>query len=224
MDSRLRLRAVIFDMDGLMFDTERIAQKAWQQAAHDFGYEFPPETFAWIVGLTLADVRRNAQRIFGADFPFDLVYQRRQEYLDNYITTRGIPLKPGLLELLAKVERAGLARALASSTARRIIDRNLKRAGLDHGHFDVIVGGDEVQNGKPAPDIFLLASEKLQVPAESCLVLEDSNAGVQAACAAGMPAIMVPDVLEPTPEARRCAYRILPDLHAVSRLLFPGEA
>lgn len=224
MDLRLRLRAVIFDMDGLMFDTERLAQNAWQQAARDFGYEFPSEAFAWIVGLTLADVRRNSQLIFGADFPFDLVYQRRQEYLDNDITTRGIPLKPGLMELLAKVKDAGLARALASSTARRIIDRNLKSAGLDHGYFDVIVGGDEVQNGKPAPDIFLLACERLHVPAESCLVLEDSNAGVQAACDAGMTAIMVPDMLAPTTEARRCAYQILPDLFAVSRLLFPGEA
>lgn len=224
MDLRSRLRAIIFDMDGLMFDTERIAQKAWQQAAHDFGYEFPSEAFTWIVGLTLADVRRYSRQIFGEDFPFDLVYQRRQEYLDHHITTRGIPLKPGLMELLAKVRHAGLASALASSTARRIIDRNLKSAGLENGYFDVIVGGDEVQNGKPAPDIFLLARAKLQVPAESCLVLEDSNAGIQAAHAAGMPAIMVPDMLVPTPESIRNAYRILPDLHAVRHLLFPDDA
>lgn len=223
MDLKPRLRAIIFDMDGLMFDTERLAQEAWQQAARDFGHEFPSEAFTWIVGLRRADVERYSQQIFGAEFPFDLVYARRQAYLDEYIAARGIPLKPGLLELLAKVKAAGLARALASSTARRIIERNLKSVGLDQGYFNVIIGGDEVQNGKPAPDIFLLACHRLKVPAQSCLVLEDSNAGIQAAHAAGMPAIMVPDMLAPTPESRRYACQILPNLQAVSRLLFPDE-
>jgi HAD superfamily hydrolase (TIGR01509 family) len=222
MELTSRLRAIIFDMDGLMFDTERIAQDAWQQAARDFGYDFPLELYTGIVGLALTDVEHFTRQTFGADYPFELIYPRKQAYVDRHIASRGIPLKPGLLELLADIEGAGLAKALASSSGTAIIQRNLTSAGLNGGRFEAIVGGDEIQRGKPAPDIFLVTSQRLQIPAENCLVLEDSNAGIQAAHAAGMHSIMVPDMLAPTPESQERAYQILPDLKAVSRLLFPN--
>jgi len=186
MELRSRLRAILFDMDGLMFDTERIAQIAWQRAARDFGYDFPLDIYQGIVGLTLADVEQFTRQTFGPDYPFHLIYPRKQAYADQYITTRGVPLKPGLLDLLEEIESARLSKALASSSGREIIQRNLRSAGLDSGRFPVIVGGDEIQNGKPAPDIFLVAAQRLKIPPENCLVLEDSNAGIQAAYAAGM--------------------------------------
>jgi HAD superfamily hydrolase (TIGR01509 family) len=220
MELRSRLRAILFDMDGLMFDTERIAQIAWQRAARDFGYDFPLDIYQGIVGLTLADVEQFTRQTFGPDYPFHLIYPRKQAYADQYITTRGVPLKPGLLDLLEEIESARLSKALASSSGREIIQRNLRSAGLDSGRFPVIVGGDEIQNGKPAPDIFLVAAQRLKIPPENCLVLEDSNAGIQAAYAAGMPSIMVPDMLPPTPESRKIACKIMPDLEAVRQLLF----
>ncbi len=219
MELKARIRAVIFDMDGLMFDTERIAQTAWQQAASQFGYDFPSETYAGIIGLALPDVRRYTRSVFGEAFPFDPIYLRKQELVDEYILTHGTPFKAGLLELMGQIERADLRMALASSSGKEIILRNLKHAGLQAGRFHAIVGGDEISRGKPAPDIFLAASRRLDVPAEACLVLEDSTTGVQAACAAGMIAIMVPDLLTPSDATMGCAWRVLPDLRAVGELL-----
>jgi HAD superfamily hydrolase (TIGR01509 family) len=223
MKMKPRLDAIIFDMDGLMFDTERIAQIAWQQAAQLYGFDFPPEIYQGIIGLAYPDVQRYTRSVFGSGFPLESVYPLKQELMDKYITTQGIPVKPGLLELLKQVADARLPRALASSSGRDIILRNLRAAGVEAGWFDNILSGDDIHRSKPAPDIYLLASQRLRVPAERCLVLEDSNAGIQAACAAGMLSIMIPDMLKPTHQSQQCAYRILPDLHAVRKLLFEGH-
>jgi HAD superfamily hydrolase (TIGR01509 family) len=219
MSLRARVKAVIFDMDGLMFDTERIAQTAWQHAASKFGYDFPAETYAGIIGLALPDVAQYTRTTFGANFPFDSIYLRKQELVDEWITIHGTPLKAGLLELMDQVERADLRMALASSSGKGIILRNLEHAGLQAERFNAIVGGDEISRGKPAPDIFLAASRRLGAMPAECLVLEDSNTGIQAACAAGMIAIMVPDMLSPSDATMGCAWQILPDLYAVRDLL-----
>lgn len=219
MDLRARIKAVIFDMDGLMFDTERIAQTAWQQAASKFGYDFPAEIYAGIIGLALPDVAQYTRTTFGEDFPYDTIYQRKQELVDEFITTHGTPLKAGLVELMDRIESANLLMALASSSGKGTILRNMEHAGLQSGRFRAIVGGDEISRGKPAPDIFLAASRRLGAAPEECLVLEDSNIGIQAACAAGMIAIMVPDMLSPSDGTLHCAWGILSDLHAVRDLL-----
>jgi HAD superfamily hydrolase (TIGR01509 family) len=220
MNRKLNLKAVIFDMDGLMFDSERIAQGTWQQAAGEHGFDFPAEIYLGIVGLSYPDVEHYTRGVFGADFPLESIYARKQVLMDKTITTSGLPIKPGLWEILKAVEETNLLRALASSSARKIILRNLHVAGIDAGWFNVILSGDEIRNSKPAPDIFLLAAQQLRVSPEKCLVLEDSNAGIQAACAAGMKSIMIPDMLPATPHTQQCAYRILPDLHAVRELIF----
>ncbi|MGW8250698.1 MAG: HAD family hydrolase [Anaerolineales bacterium] len=224
MRLKLRIDAIIFDMDGLMFDTERIAQVTWQQAACSYGFDFPPETYSGIIGLAYPDVQQYTRSIFGTEFPVDAVYPLKQALMDKYITTHGLPVKPGLLELLQQIAAANLPVALASSSGKEVIQRNLQAAGVETGWFDAILSGDDISRNKPAPDIYLLAAQRLGVPAERCLVLEDSNAGIQAACAAGMLSIMVPDMLSPNQQSYRCAYRILPDLHAVSRLLFAEDA
>ena len=123
MSLRARVKAVIFDMDGLMFDTERIAQTAWQHAASKFGYDFTAETYAGIIGLALPDVVQYTRTTFGADFPFDSIYMRKQELVDEWITIHGTPLKAGLLELMDQVERADLRMALASSGAETFLSR-----------------------------------------------------------------------------------------------------
>lgn len=220
MNQKLNIDAIIFDMDGLMFDSERIAQVTWQQAASEAGYDFPAHLYTGIVGLSYPDVERFTRDVFGKEFPLETVYARKQALMDNSILTSGIPIKPGLWEILRAVEAADLRRALASSSARRIVMRNLRAAGLESSWFHVVLSGDEIRNNKPAPDIFLQASRRLQVPPEKCLVLEDSNAGIQAACTAGMLSIMIPDMLPASPQTQQCAYRILPDLHAARALIF----
>jgi HAD superfamily hydrolase (TIGR01509 family) len=220
MYSYLQISAVVFDMDGLMFDTERVAQTTWQQAAVEYGYIFPEQTYRGVIGRTLPDVRAFIYKVFGDDFPFDQVYHRKQELLGIYITNHGIPVKPGLIELLEKIESLRLLKAVASSSGKQIIMRNLSAARIDAGRFQAIVGGDEIVRGKPAPDIFLAAAIALGLPASRCLVLEDSNAGIQAAHAAGSIPVMIPDMIPPREETASLAYRILPDLHAANRELF----
>jgi HAD superfamily hydrolase (TIGR01509 family) len=220
----MHISALILDMDGLMFDTEHIAQTAWKRAAADLGYAFTDDVFLGVIGRNLPDVERFTRKAFGEDFPFQEAYRRKQKYVREYVEERGIPLKPGLRELLDWIEDGAnrtphLRIAVASSSTREIIRRNLELAGLEGERFDALVGGDEVQHGKPAPDIFSLASQRLNVAAENCLVLEDSNAGIRAAHAAGMIPVMIPDMIPPDERSQALAYRILPSLQAVKELL-----
>ena len=210
--------ALIFDMDGLMLDSERIAQVAWRRAARDQGFDFSDEVFRGVIGLKLPDVEAYLRRELSRDFPFETVYRRKQAYVDEIVEASGLPLKPGLLELLDAIEARRLKKAVASSSPRRVVENNLERVGLS-GRFDALVGGDQVERGKPAPDIFLAAAGELDAPPQSCLVLEDSNAGVQAAHAAGMAVIMIPDMLPPTETTLALALAILPSLENVNGLL-----
>jgi HAD superfamily hydrolase (TIGR01509 family) len=223
INSTTRVDAVIFDMDGLMFDTERIAQLGWQQAAREYGYDFPVETYAGIIGLTQPDVQVYVRQVFGSSFPFQDVYQLKQAYVDIYITNQGIPVKAGLHELMDRLEKIPLPMALASSSMYEVILRNLRAARLDRDRFATIVAGDEIVNGKPAPDIFLEAAKRLRVAPAHCLVLEDSNTGIQAAHAAGMLPVMVPDMKPPTVDTATYAFRVLTDLQAVRRELFSSN-
>jgi len=214
----LVILAVIFDMDGLMLDTESIAQVAWVRAAKDYGCNFPDQVFRGVVGRSLPDVQRYIYNNLGADFPFDDVYQRKQAYVEESVAKDGLPLKPGLVELLEFLKNLSLKKAVASSSPLSAITHNLALVGLD-GCFETLVGGDQIQHGKPAPDIFLEAARRLEVPPAACVVLEDSNAGVQAAHAAGMMSLMVPDLIPSTEETGYLAYHILPSLYAVRELL-----
>ena len=211
------IRAVIFDMDGLMLDTERLAQQAWQHAGAELGYPLPDELYLQAIGRTAVATEALLRNGFGADFPFPAIYARKQQYYHEALA-QAIPTKTGLFELLALVDRLGLPKAVATSTARPLAIKKLTTAGL-FPHFAVIVCGDEIANGKPAPDIFLAAAAKLAIAPAHCLVLEDSPAGIQAAHAAGMVPIHVPDLIAATPETRRLAYQVVPSLHEVRPLL-----
>lgn len=212
------ITAVIFDMDGLMIDTERMAQRAWQRAGAEFGFTLPDALYLQAVGRTAKSTAELFRAGMGATFPFEAVYERKQHYLYSAIEEEGIPTKAGLLELLALVEQQGLAKAVATSTARVLAIKKLTAAGL-LPYFDTMVCGDEVTHGKPAPDIFLAAAAKLDVAPEYCVVLEDSSAGIKAAHAAGMRAIWVPDLIQPTPDLTPLAFRVLGDLYEVVALL-----
>ncbi len=210
---------VIFDMDGLMFDSERVAQRAWEKAAIEFGYSFGDDVFLGVIGKARRDVEAYTRQVFGPDFPFEQVYALKQQYFRQNIQENGLPFKPGLLELLECLEARSIPKAVASSSPCETILFNLHLAGLALERFATVIGGDEVPHGKPAPDIFQAVADKLRVSSHKCLVLEDSNGGVKAAHAAGMVPVMVPDLIPPTEESIRLAYRILPSLHEVLPLV-----
>ncbi|MCB0201138.1 MAG: HAD family phosphatase [Anaerolineae bacterium] len=210
--------AVIFDMDGLMFDSERLVLVTWTRAMADFGYQASEEVFQRSVGQTMERTNQVLREEYGASFPLDETNQRTSEYYWQTIDAQGAPLKPGLLALLDFLDRYGITRAVASSSDRRNIDRMLASAELAD-RFAATVAGDEITHGKPAPDIFLRAASLLDVSPGRCLVLEDSEAGARAAAAAGIPCIIVPDLRQPSPEVAALAEAVLPDLNAVHEWL-----
>lgn len=205
------ISAVIFDMDGLLLDTEATSRWAWDQAMAEHGYRMTDEIYRQFIGLVMNDRVKILQNRFGTTFPSDSVMVRRIELGDNREIEQGLAVKPGAIELVQTLAKQGIPLAVATGTFAPRTIRRLKSIGIFH-HFAVIVTGEQVAAGKPAPDIFLEASRQLAVPAQRCLVFEDSCAGVRAASAAGMKVIMVPDLEMPTPEIAALAYRILPTL------------
>lgn len=210
--------AVIFDMDGLLLDTEATSRWAWDQAMAEHGYRMSDEIYQQFIGLVMNDRIKILQQRFGAAFPSQSVMARRIELGDTREIEQGLAVKPGALELVKALAARGLPLAVATGTFAPRTMRRLKSIGLDH-HFNAIVTGDQVSAGKPAPDIFLEASRQLAIPTDRCLVFEDSCAGVQAAHAAGMSVIMVPDLEAPTPEVAAVCYRILPSLQQAIALI-----
>ena len=212
-DGPVAVKAVIFDMDGLMFDTERLARDAWRRAMAEHGYALDDSVYLTAVGRTVEVACRIFLDALGPDLPIDDIEAAKARYLQEMLTP-GPPLKEGLVALLDGIADLGLSTAVASSTARAEVARRLSSVGLLE-RFDVVVGGDEVALGKPAPDLFLRAGEDLGVAAADCVVLEDSEAGIRAAAAAGMIAVMVPDLVEPSPVVRELAAAVVGSLSEV---------
>lgn len=211
-------QAVIFDMDGVLLDTEPISQRAWLRAHEALGGAPPDALFLRLIGRTRADVLCILVEALGPAYPVAELRARKENYFEEIIAAEGIPLKPGAVALLDYLEREGCPKAVASSTPKAGVLQRLSMTGLRE-RFPVIVGGDEVRRGKPAPDIFLAAAERLGIAPEGCWVLEDSEYGIAAAHAAGMTPIMIPDLKPPSEETAALAYRVLPSLAEAPALL-----
>lgn len=214
-----RPAAVIFDMDGLMLDTERIALVVWRQAAADLGFTLDDEVAERMVGRTSATNRLMLQMHFGDGFSYDELASIADARYRETLERDGVPRKAGLIELLDTLKARGIPLAVATSTAHELARRKLDQAGIA-GYFDVVVGGDDVVHGKPAPDIFLRAAERLgRLPGE-CVALEDSGPGIHAASAAGMVTILIPDGGRiPPPETRQLAAFVVASLFAAQPIL-----
>jgi HAD superfamily hydrolase (TIGR01509 family) len=212
-----RVAAVVFDMDGLMLDTELLYKAAWQEAAAELGYALDDATYCRFIGRTTDDAERELARHFGPTFPGDRFHERWPAAWRHH-AEGGIPTKPGLPELLAYLDDAGIPFAVATSSDADYAEFSLERAGLA-ARIGIIVTADDVALGKPAPDLYLEAARRLAVPPSTCVALEDSDAGVISAHHATMLTLMIPDLKPPSDEAAALAFRILGSLHEARGVL-----
>lgn len=212
------LRALIFDMDGLLLDTERLALETWAEAGRSLGFDLDDATVRGTIGLDHVLTRAYYDRLFGVAFPYAQVEERHRELFRAHIRQHGVPVKPGAREILAEAHRLDLKVALGTSSRSLYAHAMLWLSNLAE-RFHVLSTRDGVKAGKPAPDIFLRAAELLGCSPRDCLVLEDSVNGIRAANAAGIPVVMVPDVIPATPEVMERCVHVCRDLHDAARLL-----
>ncbi len=213
--------AYIFDMDGLMLDSERISNQAWQRAAADFGCDLTDEMMRECVGSSLVYSELIQKKYPGQDYLYQKIRERKGGYFEESVTKNGIPIKKGLLELLDLLESKQLRKAVASSTEQPFVNQRLKATHLFH-RFDAIVSGSEVEKIKPDPALFLEAARLIGADTKRCLVLEDTPFGVKAAEAAGMPVILVPDLAPIPAEISSMAVGVFLSLDEV-RLYLLGQ-
>lgn len=218
------LGLIVFDMDGLMIDSERLTMQAYFDMGKEWGLPVSEEQFLSIIGKNSRDVKDQYRRDFGENLDADRFYREIGALRDRRVRDDGIPVKKGLRDLLAMLEDEApdIPRTVASGSDEEVINRHLGAAGLRRYFTDVLSSRD-VPRGKPAPDVFLTLCERFRVPPEETLVLEDSPNGIRAGLAGNMQVIAVPDI-QPVPDdiAGNC-YAVVPDLAAaipyVRRLL-----
>lgn len=212
------MKLVIFDMDGLLFDTEWPSFQALQEAVKKRGFAFTMENYKQLIGLPHGKSREVMQQMYEGKLPYEEIIEEYRERFKEILANEGIGVKPGVIQLLDALDERKMKKCIASSSARETIAAYLKRTGLED-RFDFYISGNEVKNGKPHPDIFLEACKIAGESVESAIVLEDSFNGLKAAFAAGIRCVLVPDLIEPTEEMKEKAFKIVEDLEKVIALL-----
>ena len=185
-------KAVIFDVDGTLLDTERIYMQAWKDAAAELGYVMPDSVLQKTRAVNAKDAAKIFEAEIGGGFSYEKTRPIRVRIAEEIIERESPILKPGVLALLEYLKEKGIRLAVASSTNTKTTREHLASSEIANW-FEVIVGGDMIVNGKPHPDIFLKAAELLGEAPENCIVVEDSPAGIRAGSAAGMHTVLVPD-------------------------------
>ena len=212
------IKAVIFDQDGLMFDTERISGIAWHQAEKEWGIHLEESFLKTIRGMNHQDARIRFEEVFGDSVDFMAFRGKKQEIFEALLERDGIPVKPGLYELLEYLEAQKIPAALASASRMEYTERNLEKTGI-RKYFCHLVTGGMVSHAKPNPEIFWKAAELLGEKPEDCLVLEDSLNGVEAGLRGGFVTVMVPDLTQPEEELKKRVYRVCSSLLEVKEML-----
>ncbi|HET9401468.1 MAG TPA: HAD family phosphatase [Candidatus Acidoferrales bacterium] len=210
--------AVIFDMDGLIFDTEPLYRTAWQRASAQLGFDLTDAIYLRLIGLGRTGSERVLSAEFGPAFSPEKFRSLCKAIEREVLATTPPAEKPGFRALLDFLKSQNVPMALATSTDRAVADIHLTRASLTSS-FAVSIAGDEVQHAKPAPDLYLRAAEKLAAAPQRCLVLEDSAPGVFAARSAGMDVFVVPDQIAPSPEVVTAAAGVFGSLFDVKSRL-----
>jgi HAD superfamily hydrolase (TIGR01509 family) len=212
-----KVRAVVFDMDGLLFDTEVLYRDVVMATAREAGHDLPLDFYLSTVGTPLQGTRDLFLRRYGADFAFDAFWAKTTQRYARTVETE-LRLKAGVIELLALLDELALPRAIATSSHHEHARHHLAAFDLSDRFHAVVAHGDYAR-GKPHPEPFLKAAERLGVAPAHCLALEDSWHGVRAASSAGMMTIMVPDLMRATPEMEGLCAHIAADLHEVCGLM-----
>jgi HAD superfamily hydrolase (TIGR01509 family) len=210
---RKQVQAVIFDMDGVIFDSERLVIECWEVIAAKHNIPGIVEICMRVQGNNREETGKRFREKYGSDFPYEAY---KKEVTDLFRERYGggrLPLKPGVAEILKELKRNNIPLALASSTRSDIVKLEMEEANL-LPYFDAVLGGDMVSRSKPEPDIFLAAASALQAEPKYCYVLEDSYNGIRAAYRAGMHPVMVPDMQQPTEEIRGIAEAVVGNLPA----------
>lgn len=198
----MKIKAAVFDMDGLMFDTERLAMAAWDYAGEKMGLGKAGYMVMKTLGVTAERADEIWREEFGSNVDTKAMRRYGREFTDNFYEHNKVPVKYGLYELLDWLKSSGIKTAVASSSTRRAVLRNLESAGITD-KFDIIVSGEMATRSKPAPDIYLKACELLGENPNDCIALEDSRNGLWAAHNAGCRVIMVPDLWKADEETEK---------------------
>jgi beta-phosphoglucomutase-like phosphatase (HAD superfamily) len=205
------LGAVIFDMDGVLLDSERLIRSVVMRISAELGHPIPDDVYLACVGRNARDTRRLLEEHISPAYPHVEVERRVDVEIASFLGDAGWPLRPSVMPALEKLVSRGVRRCVATSTARTRAQGRLQSANILH-FFEHVSGGDEVSRGKPAPDLFLLAAERLAVPPAACVVIEDSEYGAQAALDAGMRCVMVPDLKTPPDAIRKRIHGVFDDI------------
>lgn len=205
------IHAVVFDMDGVIFDSEKLVVECWKETADKYGIEGVAETCKECLGLNRTVAKERFLERYGQEFPYDIYKQEMSDLYHKRAREGALVMKPGVVELLQFLKGRDIKIALASSTREQVVTWELSYAGIID-YFDVLVCGDMVSRSKPEPDIYLKACELLNVHPKNAFAIEDSYNGIRAACAGGLRPIMVPDLAEPTAEMEKLSEVILSSL------------
>lgn len=211
-------KSIVFDMDGIIFDSEQLVLKTWKTYAGEYNLDNIEEAFLSCVGTTRESTRKRMHELYGQDFKYDEFREKASALFHKTAEQEGLPVKKGVRELLEYLKNENFKIGLASSTRMKIVEKELKQADL-FSYFDVVIGGDLLKKSKPEPDIYLMACKELKVNPKDTYAVEDSYNGIKSAYNAGMKAVMVPDLLKPTEEITKLCYVICKDLLEVKEVL-----
>lgn len=212
------IEAIVFDMDGILFDTERLSVESWVEVAGQMGLGDIDKGVYGCIGLNRTDCRIFLKETYGEDFPYEYFREQTAAVFQQKVDKDGLPVMKGAQELLLWLQEKGMKVALASSTNTRKVESHLQLAGFT-GFFQAVIGGDMVEHSKPLPDIYWKACQLLQADPAGTVAVEDSPNGIRSAYAAGMLPVMVPDLVQPDPEIANMLYQRCDSLFAVRDFL-----
>ena len=209
------IKAIIFDMDGLMIDSERVTFECYQERLKDMNLTMDEEFYKTLLGKPIKGIYQRFYDVYGNDFPIQNVIQDVHQLMAERFETEGVPVKKGLVELLHYLKDNNYKTIVATSSNRDRVDKILAQAKITE-FFDDSICGDEVTKGKPNPEVFLKSCQNLGVNVDEAIVLEDSEAGIQASYDANIKVICIPDMKYPEKQYEEKTFKILKDLTEVT--------